>query len=78
MKIGAVSEAPVMAPAAAKTAAGGKQGFSAALSAAVGKGGAGDLDAIFARASETYGVPENLLRAVARAESGYRADAVSR
>ncbi len=37
-----------------------------------------DLDEIFARAAETYGVPVNLLKAVAKAESGFRPDVVSR
>lgn len=78
MEIRAIAQAPVTAKAAAKPAAGGKQGFSAVLSAAVGKSGAEDLDAVFARASETYGVPANLLKAVAKAESGFQADAVSR
>ena len=55
-------------------------GFSDALRAAAGKyGGAKteSLDDIFSRAAQTYGVPENLLKAVARAESGFESDAVS-
>lgn len=36
-----------------------------------------DLDDIFQEASETYGVPLNLLKAVAKAESGFRPDAKS-
>lgn len=36
-----------------------------------------DLDAIFKEASETYGVPENLLKAVAKAESGFNPTAKS-
>jgi hypothetical protein len=36
-----------------------------------------DLDRIFAEASARYGVPVNLLKAVAKAESGFRPDAVS-
>jgi hypothetical protein len=36
-----------------------------------------DLDRIFAEASARYGVPVNLIKAVAKAESGFRADAVS-
>ncbi|HAH77892.1 MAG TPA: hypothetical protein DCL64_00040 [Ruminococcaceae bacterium] len=39
---------------------------------------AGSLDSIFRSAAERFGVPENLLKAVAKAESGFRADAVSR
>lgn len=37
-----------------------------------------DLDDIFNRASQTYGVPVNLLKAVAKAESGFDPNAVSR
>ncbi|MDR1300047.1 MAG: lytic transglycosylase domain-containing protein [Oscillospiraceae bacterium] len=37
-----------------------------------------DLDEIFSRASAEYGVPLDLLRAVARAESGFNPNAVSR
>ena len=36
-----------------------------------------DLDDIFQEASETYGVPLNLLKAVAKAESGFRPNAKS-
>lgn len=53
------------------------EGFSAALKQAVSKSGGRDLNGIFENAAQTYGVPENLLRAVAKAESGFRADAVS-
>lgn len=53
----------------------GTGGFAAALKNAV-SGGQG-LDDIFERASQTYGVPENLLKAVAKAESGFQSDAVS-
>ncbi|QAT50776.1 lytic transglycosylase domain-containing protein [Caproiciproducens sp. NJN-50] len=60
---------------AARTSS-GTGGFAAALKNAV-SGGQG-LDDIFDRASRTYGVPENLLKAVAKAESGFQADAVSR
>lgn len=37
-----------------------------------------DYDAIFQRAAKQYGVPVNLLKAVAKAESNYNAGAVSR
>jgi hypothetical protein len=37
-----------------------------------------DLDSVFAAASEKYGVPLNLLKAVAKVESSFRADATSR
>ena len=36
-----------------------------------------DLDVIFEAASVAYGVPANLLKAVAKAESGFRVDATS-
>jgi len=36
-----------------------------------------DLDAVFETASQQYGVPVNLLKAVAKAESNFRADATS-
>lgn len=48
--------------------------FSAAMSTAMGKE---DLEAIFKKASMTYQVPIDLLKAVAYAESGFRSDAVS-
>lgn len=35
------------------------------------------LDSIFSQAAEQYQVPENLLKAIAKAESGFRTDAVS-
>ena len=78
MKIEAVSGASAAARTAGKTAAAGTRSFSAELAAAVGKNGEKDLDAVFQRAAAAYGVPENLLKAVAKAESGFRADAVSR
>ena len=40
-------------------------------------GASGNLDEIFTKASERYGVPVNLLKAVAKAESNFRPDAVS-
>ena len=78
MKIESVARS-LAAPSAAKSGAGtAAQGFSALLGKAVAGDGARDLDEVFARASKTYGVPENLLKAVAKAESGFQADAVSR
>ncbi len=54
-------------------------GFAEALKGAVGAQNAKgtSLDDIFRSASEQYGVPLNLLKAVAKAESGFDADAVS-
>lgn len=51
-------------------------GFASMFRKAV-SGSSGTLDGIFEQASEKYGVPANLLKAVAKAESGFRADAVS-
>ena len=51
--------------------------FAAAIQSAQGRLPATDLDEIFARAAERYQVPVNLLKAVAKAESGFRPDAVS-
>jgi len=49
--------------------------FGSVLSRAMG--GGTSLDAIFETASEKYGVPVNLLKAVAKAESNFSADATS-
>ena len=48
------------------------QAFAAAATA-----GKTDLDAIFEAAAARYGVPTDLLKAVAKAESGFRVDATS-
>ncbi|OON86135.1 hypothetical protein BXO88_08775 [Oribacterium sp. C9] len=40
--------------------------------------GSSTLDAIFARAAEAYGVPERILKAVAKAESDFKTTAVSK
>lgn len=50
--------------------------FSSILQNAV-SGVSGNLENIFEAASEKYGIPVNLLEAVAKAESGFQADAVS-
>lgn len=74
MTVGAV---PVSGTAAENRAGGTRaSGFASVLQKAV-SGSSGSLDDIFARASERYGVPLNLLKAVAKAESGFQADAVS-
>ena len=54
-------------------------GFSDALKSAVGAQSAKKtgLDGIFQSAAEKYHVPVSLLKAVAKAESGFQADAVS-
>lgn len=74
MKIEAVSSGRYQTSQAARTNA-ETGGFAAVLKNAVSAGQG--LDDIFERASQTYGVPDNLLKAVAKAESGFQADAVS-
>ena len=77
MKIGAISGPAAAVRQAGKTSA-GADGFAAALSGALAQDGTRDLEGIFERASEAYGVPLGLLKAVAKTESGFRPDAVSR
>ncbi len=60
---------------AAKSAGG--TAFAGMLQRAVSSGSKKSLSDIFKEASETYHVPEKLLKAVAKAESGFQADAVS-
>lgn len=73
MKISGVSQSNQTAAAAAQktVSTSFSKVFNASLSAST------DLDEIFREASETYGVPENLLKAVAKAESGFNANATS-
>ena len=59
----------------AKTTSG--SAFSGMLQRAVSSGGGKSLDTIFDEASQKYHVPKKLLKAVAKAESGFQADAVS-
>ena len=51
--------------------------FAVAIQSAQGRFPATDLDEIFQRAAERYQVPVNLLKAVAKAESGFNPNAVS-
>lgn len=51
--------------------------FDSALRSAVNSKSPKSMDQIFKEASERYGVPENLLKAVARAESDFNPKAVS-
>ncbi|MCI1965269.1 MAG: lytic transglycosylase domain-containing protein [Oscillospiraceae bacterium] len=74
MKVEAVSSGQYQAAQTVR-ANSAKGGFAAALKQAVS--GGNSLNDVFDRASQTYGVPENLLKAVAKAESGFQADAVS-
>ncbi|QNK42594.1 lytic transglycosylase domain-containing protein [Caproicibacter fermentans] len=76
LKIEAVASAQYQAPQTAKAGA-AAGGFAAALKSAVSQSVGQNLDDIFQRAADAYGVPENLLKAVAKAESGFQADAVS-
>lgn len=76
--VGGVTARLEVAAIAATAPSAGDAAFSAVLGGAVSAGAAVDLDAIFSRASSVYGVSENLLKAVARAESGFNPNAVSR
>lgn len=52
--------------------------FAQVLNASNLSSGSVDLDAIFERAGQKYNINPNLLKAVAKAESNFRADATSR
>ena len=80
MIMGVTSAVGAQRPVTAQTASTGKTAdFSEALkNASSSLSGQGtSLSGIFEKAAETYNVPVNLLEAVAKAESGFRADAVS-
>jgi hypothetical protein len=62
---------------AAKLAAGATS-FDDALNNAIGGSKSVTLDSIFEKASETYGIDANLLKAVAKVESNFTADATSK
>jgi soluble lytic murein transglycosylase-like protein len=72
-RAGAAAYSAIGAVAAPQAAAPQAAGFAEAFGAAQV-----DLDGIFSRASAEYGVSLDLLRAVARAESGFDPNAVSR
>ncbi|ETP72141.1 soluble lytic murein transglycosylase-like protein [Lachnospiraceae bacterium JC7] len=55
-----------------------KAAGTAESSGAAVTSGSSTLDAIFARAAEAYGVPERILKAVAKAESDFKTTAVSK
>ena len=65
-------------PAEQQVAVGGMSAFSDTLQRASSSGGTVDLDAIFEAAGQRYNLSPNLLKAVARAESNFRPNAVSR
>jgi len=67
------------APAAVMPATGGDSAFSEELkSRAAVSSSSADLDAIFEAAGQMYNLSPNLLKAVAKAESGFRPDVVSK
>ncbi len=79
-----IGQISIARPAADGNAAGlsaakstGGTAFSGMLQRAVSSGGQKSLDTIFDEASQKYHVPKKLLKAVAKAESGFQADAVS-
>lgn len=80
MVMGVTSATGPQRPVTAQVASTGKTAdFSEALKNASSmlSGQGTSLSGIFQKAAETYNVPVNLLEAVAKAESGFRADAVS-
>ena len=66
------------APASLRRAPVGSASFSNTLARTSISSGSADLDAIFEEAGRRYNLSPNLLKAVARVESNFRADAVSR
>lgn len=73
---GQYGSAPLI-PNGAPAAPNGGSSFSEVLSAACQVSGRTDYEAYFQAASDTYQVPVNLLKAVAKAESDFTPDAVS-
>lgn len=74
IEIAPLSDWPVGPGTAARQPGGGTDGLFQSL--LLGEASSG-LDAIFSTMSRRYGVPENLLKAVAKAESNFDKDAVS-
>ena len=79
-----IGQISIARPAADGNAAGlsaakatGGTAFSGMLQRAVSSSGQKSLDTIFDEASQKYHVPKKLLKAVAKAESGFQTDAVS-
>lgn len=72
MKVQAIQNQTVASTSTATGGTGSTNDFSSYLQVP------SSLEEIFREASETYGVPENLLKAVAKAESEFKADATSR
>lgn len=74
----ALNVATYTAPASLRRAPVGSASFSNTLARTSISSGSADLDAIFEEAGRRYNLSPNLLKAVARVESNFRADAVSR
>lgn len=73
-RVTSVGSQPVHTGTAARKAS---SSFSSALKSAASSAKPTGLDAIFKAAAEKYNVPERLLKAVAKAESGFQPNAVS-
>lgn len=76
LKIRGQYGAPAIAPGGTSAVSQGGQSFSQVFAAAY-QGGETGYDGYFQAASEAYGVPADLLKAVGRVESNFKADAVS-
>lgn len=76
LKILGLQDAGVTAP-RGTVASSGDVSFAQVLAGAGRAGGGNDFEAYFQAASEAYGVPVNLLKAVAKAESAFDPNAVS-
>ena len=66
------------APAVYQPMTSGTSTFSETLKSIAADGGGADLDAIFSAAGLRYNLSPNLLKAIAKVESGFKSDAVSR
>lgn len=73
-----VAAANSTAPKVNAAGAASSMAFARQMSAATSVSAPKTLESIFQQASQRYGVPENLLKAVAKVESNFNADAVSR
>lgn len=73
-RVTSVGSQPVRTGTAARKAS---SSFSSAMKSAASSARPTGLDAVFKAAAEKYNVPERLLKAVAKAESGFQPNAVS-
>ncbi len=78
MRIQSVTDFGTTVAATGAQDAGGTSDFPEVLDAELAKGGASSLERIFQKASRTYGVSEELLKAMAKAESNFDPKATSR